>query len=67
MVSAARQKGGADMSAKEQIIDAAFAVARAGCRVYEDLGYTEEAFRIVEQLDMIALELFAYARKLNNP
>ena len=55
------------MSAKEQIIDAAFAVARAGCRVYEDLGYTEEAIRIVERLDMIALELFAYARKLNNP
>jgi flagellar biosynthesis regulator FlaF len=54
------------MNAKEQMIDAAFTVARAGSRIYEDLGYTDEALKIVERLDLIALELFSYVRKLNN-
>ena len=52
------------MSAKEELIEIALAVAKAGSRVYENLGCTDESIKIVERLDAIALELFAYVRRL---
>lgn len=52
------------MNAKEEMTNAAFAVARAASCIYQSQGITDENIKLCERLDLIALELFAYVRRL---
>lgn len=52
------------MNTKQELIEVALALAKVGSKVYENLGINAESIRMVERLDDIALELFAYVRRL---
>ena len=58
------RKERAKIDAKEEMINAAFAVAKAASCIYQSQGITDETIKLCERLDLIALELFAYVRRL---
>ena len=52
------------MSAREFVVEAGFAAARAACEVLKEQGCSRKALKVMEQLDKAAVELFQLAKQL---